>query len=83
MKCPYCGNHSRHCDSHKISKKAREIFRQCMNVQCGYTFVTIEEIVRTISPSAYLNPDLDLDIPLARRSRKSSTAKQRTDQGDA
>lgn len=50
--CPHCRQRAICRTSKRVSDLSRELTYQCTNVECGHTFVALEEIVRTISPSA-------------------------------
>jgi len=54
--CPHCDSVANTRSSRMLSVKLREAFCQCSNLYCGHTFVTLTEVVRTLSPSATPNP---------------------------
>jgi hypothetical protein len=53
---------SRARTSKPLSATMREISYQCVDPECGHTFVAQLEVVRTISPSAKPNKDIRLPI---------------------
>lgn len=51
----------------------RELYCQCTNLDCGHTFVSLVEVVRTLSPSSI--PDPDIARQLAGRSANAVPAR--------
>lgn len=62
FKCPHCGAGSTVRTSYLVTGLIRESFHVCTNPVCGHTFVSLAEIVRTLSPSAMPRPDVDLPV---------------------
>lgn len=60
IRCPHCDGTSKARSSRQLSKTMREIFYICMTPECGHTYVATLEVVRTLSPSAQPNPDINL-----------------------
>ncbi|MDC7699565.1 ogr/Delta-like zinc finger family protein [Vogesella indigofera] len=56
--CPHCEAVAHTRSSRRISRKLREAYVQCSDLECGHTFVTLTEVVRTLSPSGKPNPDV-------------------------
>ncbi|MDN0075618.1 ogr/Delta-like zinc finger family protein [Crenobacter sp. SG2303] len=54
--CPHCGAIANTRTSRMMSAKLREARHQCSDLECGHTFATLTEVVRTLSPSAKPNP---------------------------
>lgn len=52
MKCPHCGSKTRIRSSTTMSKLSKRNHRMCLNFFCGFTFITIEEAIAEVSPSA-------------------------------
>lgn len=72
MNCPHCGSKSSIRTSRPISRMTRELYCQCTNLNCGHTFVSLVEVVRTLSPSCI--PDPDIARQLAGRSANAMPA---------
>lgn len=53
--CPHCGALANTRSSRRQSIMLRESFMQCSDLECGHTFVTLTEVVRTLSPSGKPN----------------------------
>lgn len=68
MECPHCGAQSVIRHGRVVSKTMRETFYACTDVECGYTFCAMTEIVRGMSPSA--KPDPTVNIPLSSHVRR-------------
>lgn len=62
VKCPHCKSSARIRTSRNITDFTKELYCQCENVMCGHTFVAQIEAVRTISPSATPDPQVELKI---------------------
>lgn len=68
--CPHCGEKTVARTSDQVSRLSKETKCVCQNPDCGHTFVTVTQVVRTISPSACPHPDVSLPIrdkPIQRR----------------
>lgn len=72
--CPHCRSKANVRNSRQLTLTLRELFLVCTNIQCGHTFMTGAEVLRTISPSA--NPDPSVQIPLGRNVNRSAIVKQ-------
>ena len=68
MACPHCEFDSVIRTSWVMTKLMRETTYQCTNPECGHTFIALTEIVRTLSPSA--TPDPQVNIPLSSHVRR-------------
>lgn len=69
--CPHCKSLARCRTSERQSPVTRRIVYQCSNVECGHTFVAMEEVIRTISPSAM--PDPHVVLPVYQRPGTAAT----------
>jgi hypothetical protein len=58
--CPHCDSKAVARSSKALSATLREIFYQCVDPECGHTYVANLEIVRTLSPSAKPNSAISL-----------------------
>lgn len=58
--CPHCEDLASLRTSKVLTPIFKELRFQCLNVECGHTFVASLEIVRTICPSARPNPKVKL-----------------------
>lgn len=65
-RCPHCDSTAVVRSSRRLSPIYREQIMQCTNAHCGHTYVVGAEVLRTLSPSATPNPDVD--IPLSPKS---------------
>lgn len=65
MQCPHCSSPAHTRTSRYMSPTCKESYMQCSNLRCGFTFVSITEVARTLSPSATPNPRVF--IPIAQR----------------
>lgn len=74
MTCPHCRHPARARTSTQLSPLYREVTYQCTHIECGHVFVCGLEAVRTLSPSAIPNPEVDL--PLSPHVRKRELAHQ-------
>lgn len=60
IRCPHCETRSQVRTSQQETKTMRVLICQCTNAFCGHTFVASLEAIRTISPSAIPDPEVDL-----------------------
>lgn len=74
MVCPHCKSWARCRDSLQLTATARQSMHQCMNVECGHTFVVVSTINHTLSPSAM--PDPRVILPLSSHIRRPLLAQQ-------
>lgn len=61
--CPRCLTKSRVSSSHAISNETRELYCQCLNLNCGLTFVCFLSVARIIEqtgkkPDPLIQPEL-------------------------
>ncbi|WP_145546976.1 ogr/Delta-like zinc finger family protein [Yersinia intermedia] len=42
--------------SSQVTSETKERYHQCINVNCGHTFVTLERFMRSISKPGEINP---------------------------
>ncbi|HZH44279.1 MAG TPA: ogr/Delta-like zinc finger family protein [Lysobacter sp.] len=68
MHCPHCKHPARARTSTAMSPLYREVTYTCLNVHCGHVFVCGLEAIRTLSPSAI--PDPEINLPLSRHVRQ-------------
>jgi len=54
--CPHCESVANIRTSRPVTRLTRELHCQCTNLECGHTFVSLLEAVRTISPSNTPDP---------------------------
>lgn len=66
--CPHCDFPALTRTSTQLSKLVKRSMHSCTNPECGHTFVTHQEIVRTLSPSA--TPDPSVLLPLSSHVRR-------------
>lgn len=81
MQCPHCKQRAIARSSKHMSPVFREITFTCRNLQCGHVYVAGLEALRTLSPSAA--PDPEIDIPFARNVLSREIAQQMLRQEDA
>lgn len=60
--CPHCRLAAVTMTSRELSPLVREIYLQCINVDCGHRFVAHLGIVRTLVPSLHPSPTVSLPI---------------------
>lgn len=63
--CPHCQGRMRTITSRPLSDLVREIYLDCMNVECGHRCVAHLGIVRTLVPS--LTPSRAVSLPIVER----------------
>lgn len=63
--CPHCKGSMRTITSRQLSDLVREIYFDCMNVECGHRCVAQLGIVRTLVPS--LVPSAGVSLPIVER----------------
>jgi|GEM_PF-143117 len=63
--CPHCRQPAITMTSRELSPLVREIYLQCLQVNCGHRFVAHLGVVRTLIPS--LNPSADVSLPIVER----------------
>lgn len=63
--CPHCDGRVRTQTSRRLSTLVREIYFECIDVDCGHRFVAQLGIVRTLVPS--LKPRTDVRLPIVDR----------------
>lgn len=67
LNCPHCGSKAQIRSSKVVSKLSRVAFCQCKNLACGHTFKAAVEIVSTISPPAFPDPLVALQLQQSER----------------
>lgn len=65
MACPHCQSRMRTITSRQLSTLVREIYFDCMNVDCSHRCVAQLGIVRTLVPS--LIPNAEVSLPIVAR----------------
>jgi hypothetical protein len=65
ISCPHCHGRVRTQTSRQLSTLVREIYYECVDVDCGHRFVAQLGIVRTLVPS--LKPSKDVTLPIVER----------------
>jgi hypothetical protein len=60
--CPHCKRKMRTITSKQLSDLVREIYVDCMNVDCGHRAVVQQAFIRTLVPSLIPSPDVRLPI---------------------
>jgi len=65
MACPHCQSRMRTITSRQLSTLVREIYFDCMNVDCSHRCVAQLGIVRTLVPS--LMPNAQVSLPIVER----------------
>jgi hypothetical protein len=65
MACPHCQSRMRTITSRQLSTLVREIYFDCMNVDCSHRCVAQLGIVRTLVPS--LVPNTQVSLPIVER----------------
>lgn len=68
IRCPHCGARCIARSSYEKTSTMREIHYQCLDVECGYTYVAALEIVRGLSPSG--KPNQDVRVPMSPHARE-------------
>jgi hypothetical protein len=63
--CPHCGSRMRTITSRQLSALVREIYFDCMNVDCCHRCVAQLGLVRTLVPS--LTPNAQVSLPIVER----------------
>ncbi|QBC32402.1 transcriptional regulator [Pandoraea sp. XY-2] len=56
--CPHCDSVANIRSSRPLSRMTRELYCQCTKLECGHTFMSLVEVVRTLSPSSIPNPEI-------------------------
>lgn len=65
MACPHCRSRMRTITSRQLSTLVREIYFDCMNVDCSHRCVAQLGIVRTLVRS--LTPNAQVSLPIVER----------------
>lgn len=71
MPCPHCNAPSRVRSSEMETRTIRNLYVQCQNVDCGFTWKAQLAIVHGLSPSAIPNPGVDITMAPASLTRKT------------
>lgn len=56
--CPHCDSRALIRSSRPLSRMTRELYCACTKIECGHTFMSLVEVVRTLSPSGTPNPEI-------------------------
>jgi predicted RNA-binding Zn-ribbon protein involved in translation (DUF1610 family) len=62
IRCPHCQSYAVARSSRELSITLREITYQCTRPECGHTYISNLEVVRTLSPSAMPRDGVTLPI---------------------
>lgn len=65
--CPHCQSPSRIRSSRSISNLLRQLYCQCQDVECGFTFGVEVYVTHGIAPSRKPNPALELRMEPPRK----------------
>ncbi len=65
--CPHCGDAALVRTSKQMSKIVKHATCACLNVACGHTFVISVEAIRTISPPAFPDPEVAVQLRQSER----------------
>lgn len=63
--CPKCGSKTRIATSRSISSETRELYCQCLNLNCGIAFVSHLSFSHVIEPTGR-EPDRELQPELCK-----------------
>lgn len=74
-RCPHCGAPAKTRSSKGESLLITRRYIQCTNYKCGHTYVALEEILYSITPSSDPNPELMLEV------RNATTRARETNSG--
>jgi hypothetical protein len=66
--CPHCKSRAVARSSQEKTETMREITYQCIDAECGYTYVAALEIVRGLSPSG--KPSQTVRVPMSQHIRE-------------
>ena len=67
IRCPHCKSRAVARSSQEKTETMREITYQCIDVECGYTYVASLEVVRGLSPSG--KPSQTVRVPMSQHIR--------------
>lgn len=67
IRCPHCKSRATARSSQEKTETMREITYQCIDVECGYTYVASLEVVRGLSPSG--KPNQAVHVPMSQHIR--------------
>lgn len=68
IRCPHCQSRAVARSSQEKTATMREITYQCIDVECGYTYVASLEVVRGLSPSG--KPSETVRVPMSQHIRE-------------
>jgi hypothetical protein len=68
IRCPHCKERAVARSSQEKTETLREITYQCLDPECGYTYVASLEIVRGLSPSG--KPSTTVRVPMSQHIRE-------------
>jgi hypothetical protein len=67
MPCPHCEKRANVRSSQPMSRTLRELHFQCLDLECGHTWIAMLEAVRTVSPSGKPDPEIAAQLPFTPR----------------
>ncbi len=76
MECAHCHTPAKVRSSKTVTSTYRELYYQCLNIDCGHTWKASLAFIHTISPSARPLPGLDLammPVPAPANDRNPAT----------
>ncbi|HBV77636.1 MULTISPECIES: ogr/Delta-like zinc finger family protein [Vibrio] len=74
--CPVCLTKTRIATSRAISSETRELYCQCLNLNCGTSFVSLISLVRIIKPTGK-QPDIELQPELRKNGNQMDIFEER------
>ena len=60
--CPHCHSHVKAAKSRTMTDLMKEITYMCQNPDCGYVFIALLEVLRTLTLSSSPNPDIHIEL---------------------
>lgn len=77
--CPKCGSKTRIATSRSISSETRELYCQCLNLNCGSAFVSHLSFSHVIEPTGR-EPDRELQPELCKDDKSKMDAVEEVQQ---
>lgn len=65
MNCPHCRKRANIYTSYEVNETMREMYLQCTNLVCGYSWLATMEAVRTISPASPFTENPNINLPMS------------------
>lgn len=65
--CPHCGDAALTRSTRQMSKLVKHSICSCLNPACGHTFVISVEAIWTISPPAFPDPEVAVQLKQSKR----------------